>query len=122
MSEFTCDSLLEWYHFLRQNVRGLSDAHFESFTPTEREELRAELLEEIRKDYAFKLLALLEADVRQNFLISKKKTRCSKQGVSRFVSGISPRDSSSCQTVISGVSSDTPRADIRQIAGLFQRH
>lgn len=57
----------------RENVRGLSDAHFESFTPTEREELRAELLEEIRKDYAFKLLALLEADVRQNFLISKKK-------------------------------------------------
>lgn len=57
----------------RENVRGLSDAHFESFTPTEREELRAELLEEIRKDYAFKLLALLEADVRQNFLISLRR-------------------------------------------------
>ena len=59
----------------RENVRGLSDAHFESFTPTEREELRAELLEEIRKDYAFKLLALLEADVRQNFLISLRRKR-----------------------------------------------
>ena len=59
----------------RENVRGLSDAHFESFTPTEREELRAQLLEEIRKDYAFKLLALLEADVRQNFLISLRRKR-----------------------------------------------
>ena len=75
MSEFTCDSLLEWYHFLRQNVRELTDAHFESFTPTEREELRAELLEEIRKDYAFKLLALLEADVRQDFLVSLRRKR-----------------------------------------------
>lgn len=75
MSEFTCDSLLEWYHFLRQNVRDLSDAHFEAFTPTEREELRAELLEEIRKDYAFKLLTLLEADVRENFLVSLRRKR-----------------------------------------------
>ena len=54
MREFTCDSLLEWYVLLQQNVRDLGDEHFESFTPTERDELRADLLEEIRKDYAFK--------------------------------------------------------------------
>ena len=75
MSEFTCDSLLEWYLILQRSVRELGDVHFESFTPTEREELRAELLEEIRKDYAFKLLALLEAGVRQDFLISLTRKR-----------------------------------------------
>lgn len=52
MREFTCDALLEWYALLQQNVRDLSDEHFESFTPTECDELRADLLEEIRKDYA----------------------------------------------------------------------
>ena len=66
MREFTCDSLLEWYALLQQNVRDLGDEHFESFTPTERDELRADLLEEIRKDYAFKLLTLLEADIRED--------------------------------------------------------
>ena len=75
MSEFTCDSLLEWYHFLQRSVRELGDEHFESFTPAECEELRAELLDELRKDYAFKLLALLEADVRQDFLVSLRRKR-----------------------------------------------
>ena len=75
MSEFTCDSLLDWYRFLRQNVRDLNDVHFESFTPAESEELRAELLEEIRKDYAFKLLTLLEADIRRDFLVSLRRKR-----------------------------------------------
>ena len=75
MREFTCDSLLEWYVLLQQNVRDLGDEHFESFTPTERDELRADLLEEIRKDYAFKLLTLLEAGIREDFLVSLKRRK-----------------------------------------------
>ena len=75
MREFTCDSLLEWYALLQQNVRDLGDEHFESFTPTERDELRADLLEEIRKDYAFKLLTLLEAGIREDFLVSLKRRK-----------------------------------------------
>ena len=75
MREFTCDSLLEWYVLLQQNVLDLGDEHFESFTPTERDELRADLLEEIRKDYAFKLLTLLEAGIREDFLVSLKRRR-----------------------------------------------
>ena len=75
MREFTCDSLLEWYALLQQNVRDLGDEHFESFTPTERDEFRADLLEEIRKDYAFKLLTLLEAGIREDFLVSLKRRK-----------------------------------------------
>lgn len=81
MREFTCDALLEWYALLQQNVRDLGDEHFEFFTPTECDELRADLLEEIRKDYAFKLLTLLEAGIREDFLVSlkqKKRDRVSK--------------------------------------------
>ena len=73
MREFTCDALLEWYALLQQNVRDLGDEHFEFLTPTECDELRADLLEEIRKDYAFKLLTLLEADIREDFLTALKK-------------------------------------------------
>ena len=40
---------------LQQNVRDLGDEHFESFTPTERDEFRADLLEEIRKDYGLRV-------------------------------------------------------------------
>ena len=81
MREFTCDSLLEWYALLQQNVRDLDDEyfegdeHFESFTLTERDEFRADLLEEIRKDYAFKLLTLLEAGIRKDFLVSLKRRK-----------------------------------------------
>ena len=75
MREFTCDALLEWYVLLQQNVRDLGDEYFESFTPTERDEFRADLLEEIRKDYAFKLLTLLEAGIREDFLVSLKRRK-----------------------------------------------
>ena len=78
MREFTCDSLLEWYALLQQNVRDLGDEHFEFFTPTERDEFRADLLEEIRKDYAFKLLTLLEAGIREDFLVSLKRRKRDK--------------------------------------------
>ena len=81
MREFTCDALLEWYALLQQNVRDLGDEHFEFLTPTECDELRADLLEEIRKDYAFKLLTLLEAGIREDFLASlkqKKRDRVSR--------------------------------------------
>ena len=84
MREFTYESLLDDYALVQQGVKGLGDEHFEHFeftSPKERDEFRAELFDEIRKDYAFKLLTLLEADVRKDFLISLRSRR--RDGVSR---------------------------------------
>src|SRR3989304_2384621 len=81
MREFTYDSLLEDYDLVKQGVRDLVDKYFVYLTPTERDELRADLLEEIRKDYAFKLLTLLEADIREDFLVSLRRRK--RDGVSK---------------------------------------
>ncbi len=62
MRDFTCESVLDLYLFLRRNIRDLPDEQLEFLTPAECDEFRAELLEETRKDCAFKLLTLLEAD------------------------------------------------------------
>ena len=75
MRDFTCDSLLDLYVFLRENIRDLPDEQLEFLTPAECDEFRAEVLEELRKDYAFKLLTLLEADLRDDFLRSLKRRR-----------------------------------------------
>ena len=75
MRDFTCDSLLDLYLFLRENVRDLPDERLEFLTPDECDEFRAEVLEELRKDFAFKLLTLLEAGLRDDFLKSLKRRR-----------------------------------------------
>ena len=84
MREFTYESLLDDYDLVQQGVKNLGDEHFEHFafsSPGERDTFRADLLNEIRKDYAFKLLTLLEADVRKDFLVSLRSRR--RDGVSR---------------------------------------
>ena len=63
MRDFTCDSVLDLYRFLREKLRDLPDEQLEFLTSAECDEFRAEVLEELRKDYAFKLLTLLEADL-----------------------------------------------------------
>ena len=75
MRDFTCDSVLDLYRFLREKLRDLPDEQLEFLTPAECDEFRAEVLEELRKDYAFKLLTLLEADLRDDFLESLKRRR-----------------------------------------------
>ena len=78
MREFTYESLLDDYALVQQGVKNLGDEHFEHFafsSPGERDTFRADLLNEIRKDYAFKLLTLLEADVRKDFLASLRSRR-----------------------------------------------
>ena len=67
MREFNYGSLLDAYALVQQSVRELGDEHFKYLTPIERDALRTDLIEEIRMDYAFKLLTLLEADIRQDF-------------------------------------------------------
>ena len=52
--DFTCESVLDLYHFLRRDIRDLPDEQLEFLTPTECDEFPAELLEEIRKDCAFR--------------------------------------------------------------------
>ena len=81
MRDFTCDSVLDLYRFLREKLRDLPDEQLEFLTPAECDEFRAEVLEELRKDYAFKLLTLLEADLRDDFLESLKRRR--RDSVSR---------------------------------------
>ena len=75
MRDFTCESVLDLYLFLRRNIGDLPDEQLEFLTPAECDEHRAELLEEMRKDYAFKLLTLLEAALREDFLESLKRRR-----------------------------------------------
>lgn len=70
MREFAYNSLLQDYALVQQGVKDLRDENFDYPTSVEREEHRTDLLEEIRKDYAFKLLTLLEADLREDFLNS----------------------------------------------------
>ncbi len=70
MREFAYNSLLQDCALVQQGVRGLGDEYFDYPTSVERDEHRTDLLEEIRKDYAFKLLTLLEADLREDFLNS----------------------------------------------------
>ena len=67
MREFAYNSLFQDYALVQQGVKDLGDEYFDYPTSVERDEHRTDLLEEIRKDYAFKLLTLLEADLREEF-------------------------------------------------------
>jgi len=79
--EFTYDALLDDYELVRQGIRDLEDQYFRFLTPEERDLLRGELLEEIRTDFAFKLMALLEADIRADYrrtLVHRRRDSVSK--------------------------------------------
>ena len=75
MREFAYNSLLQDYALVQQGVKDLRDEYFDYPTSVERDEHRTDLLEEIRKDYAFKLLTLLEADIRGDFIVSLRRRK-----------------------------------------------
>lgn len=73
MRAFSYDELLDDYFFMRDVLRDISDQRFPYMTPAECSEERKALLEELRRDFAFKLLTRLEADVREDFNLSIKR-------------------------------------------------
>ena len=75
MNEITVESLIGDYLFALRCIRGLDDNHFLYLTPTEREAMRGKLVEETRQDHAFKLLALIDAALRNDFHKSRAKRR-----------------------------------------------
>jgi hypothetical protein len=81
MREFSYDALLDDYLFMQDVTRGIPDNSFPYLTPTECDDERSDLLEELRRDFAFKLLTRLEADIRQDFLLSIKRRL--RDGVSK---------------------------------------
>lgn len=81
MRAFSYEGLLDNYFFMRDVVRDIPDRRFPYLTPAECNEERRALLEELRRDYAFKLLTRLEADIREDFNLSIKQRL--RDGVSR---------------------------------------
>ena len=75
MHEITVESLIGDYLFALRCIRGLDDNHFLYLTPTEREAMRGTLAEETRQDHAFKLLALIDAALRDDFHQSRANRR-----------------------------------------------
>ncbi len=73
MRAFLYDALLDDYFFMRDVIRDISDQRFPYLTPAECHEERRSLLEELRRDFAFKLLTRLEADIREDFNLSIKQ-------------------------------------------------
>ncbi len=71
MHEITIESLMGDYRFALRCIRSMDDNHFLYLTPTEREKMRGRLVEETRQDHAFKLLALLDAALRNDFYQSR---------------------------------------------------
>lgn len=81
MREFTYRVVLEDYQVVQDGIRQLGDEHFQFLTTEERDALRGEVLEEIRTDYAFKLMTLLESDIRSDYRVTLIRRR--RDGVSR---------------------------------------
>ena len=73
---FTEDALLSDYYVVSESVRMLSGSRVMYLTPNEIHDLREALLGETQKDYSFKLVTLLEARIREDFLVSlRRRTR-----------------------------------------------
>ncbi|MDE0691766.1 MAG: hypothetical protein OXI55_05910 [Gammaproteobacteria bacterium] len=67
MHEITVESLIDDYLFALRCIRGLDENHFLYLTPRERDAMCGTLVEETRQDHAFKLLALIDAALRNDF-------------------------------------------------------
>lgn len=75
MNEITVESLMGDYRFALRCIKNLGDNHFLYLTRPEREAMRGRLVEETRQDHAFKLLALLDAALRNDFHRSRAARR-----------------------------------------------
>lgn len=79
---FTAHTLLQDFLFLKQVISELDDTYFPYLTKAEVQEEKRFLIEKCKMDYAFKMLSLLEAKVREDFehtIGSKSKDPLSKK-------------------------------------------
>jgi len=79
---FTAHTLLQDFLFLKQVISDLDTTYFPYLTKPEVQEEKRLLIEECKMDYAFKMLSLLEAKVREDFeqtIGSKYKDSLSKE-------------------------------------------
>ena len=74
-SRFTEDILLDDYYLVSENIKMLSGSRVKYLTPNELRDLRETLLGEVKKDYSFKLITLLEARIREDFLVSLRRRK-----------------------------------------------
>lgn len=72
---FTEDALLSDYYVVTESVRTVSGSRVMYLTPKELDDLREALLGETQKDYSFKLVTLLEARIREDFLVSLRRRK-----------------------------------------------
>jgi hypothetical protein len=73
--EFSYEAILDDYEVVQSGVRNLDDQSFQFLTSEERDKLRSEVLEEIRTDFAFKLMTLIEADIRADYRLTLNRKR-----------------------------------------------
>ena len=75
-SRFAEATLLDDYYLVSDSIKMLSGSRVMYLTPNELLDLREALLDEVKKDYSFKLITLLEARIREDFLVSlRRRTR-----------------------------------------------
>ena len=74
-SRFTEDILLDDYYLVSESIKMLSGSRVKYLTPNELRDLRETLLGEVKKDYSFKLITLLEARIREDFLVSLRRRK-----------------------------------------------
>lgn len=72
---FTEQALLSDYYIVADSVRMVSGSRVMYLTPKELDDLREVLLGETQKDYSFKLVTLLEARIREDFLVSLRRRK-----------------------------------------------
>jgi hypothetical protein len=72
---FTEDGLLQEYYLVSESIKTLAGKRVMYLIPSELRDLREALLDEVKKDYSFKLITLLEARIREDFLISLRRRR-----------------------------------------------
>lgn len=77
----SCEEILEDFFFLKSVIKELDAKHFPYMTKQEIDEEKFRWIEEIRMEYAFKLLTRIEAEIREEFnrtISSKRRDPLSK--------------------------------------------
>ncbi len=78
----SCEEILEDFYFLISVIEALPDDKFTYMTKDEIQEEKASWIEEIRMEYAFKLLCRIEAEIRMEFnqsISSKRRDSLSRE-------------------------------------------
>lgn len=82
----SCEEILEDFSFLKSVIAALPEANFPYMTKNEIQEEKVSWIEEIKMEYAFKLLTRMEAEIRMEFnqTISSKRRDSLSRDLSEF--------------------------------------